>query len=171
MSIITWIKPTNKPSSNISSSGVNYDELWEFYPEFFDECSKIISGNYPEKSKLFINSILEFLEDWGNITWKQFHSVFKIHEKYEDFKKHLQEGTYCRKINNSEFLLSRGSVSFLSPYSSKIPSTDKELDSLYKVIFRESPRFYECEEEGLVLGYDKSGKRVFYLPTEDNILF
>lgn len=149
-----------------SSSGLNYDELWEFYPHFFDKCSDILSKKYPDKTRHYVRFILEFLEDWGVLTWGQFYSVIKIHETYLDFKTHCDDGTYKCEFGD-DVLVSRKSVQFLAPKSNKIHcNTDQDIDMLHKRIFGEYPRFEECEEYGMELSYNSSGDRIFLFPCD-----
>lgn len=167
MDIITWIKPTKKPT-HLNNSGINYDEIWEFYPEFFDKCSELITkGN--EKTKSFVNSILEFLEDWNVLTWKQFNSIFKSHTSFTEYQKHIENGTYSIKINQSERLIARGNVQFIcTDMYSGIPDNDRNMDRLHEKIFGNCPMFQE-EEDGYVKSYSKNGERIFLLPTEENM--
>lgn len=166
MNIITWIKPTKKPT-HLNNSGINYDEIWEFYPEFFDKCFELLTKG-SDKTKSFINSILEFLEDWDILTWKQFNSVFKSHLSFTEYQKHISNGTYSVNINSSERLIARGTVQFIcADMYSEIPNTDQNMDRLHEKIFGNSLMFQE-EEEGYVKSY-KNGERIFLLPTEENM--
>lgn len=158
--------PQLKKPLPTSSSGINYDELWEFYPHFFDKCSDILSKKYSDKSKKYVLSVLDFLEDWDILTWSQFYSVIKIHETYLDYVDHCQDGTYSCEFGD-DVLISRKSIQFLVPRThSQRCITDREIDMLHYQVFGQFPRFEECEEYGLELSYDKTGNRIFLLPTD-----
>lgn len=165
MEIITWLKPTKKPN-HTNNSGINYDEIWEFYPEFFDKCSELLT-NGNDKTKIFVSSILEFLEDWDILTWKQFYAIFKSHVSFLEYQKCIVDGTYCGRISKSEQLIARGKVQFIcSDMFSSIPNNDRSMDILYERIFGDCPRFEEEEELGLVRSYSKTGERMFLLPLD-----
>jgi len=162
--IITWLKPTKKPN-HLNNSGINYDEIWEFYPEFFDKCSELLT-NGSDKTKVFVSSILEFLQDWNVLTWKQFYSIFKSHTSYLEYQRCIVDGTYSGKINSQERLIARGNVQFIcSDMLSGIPTSDRNMDIFHKRIFGDYPQFEE-EEEGLVRSYSKTGERIFLLPLD-----
>jgi hypothetical protein len=166
MSIITRYLTKPNPKDD---SGLNFHEVCEYYPEFWDTCDEVIFGNYPLRTQKFVMSVLEFLEDWTHISWKQFTSVMKIHSSYKDYENHLFEQTYARMLKNGEMLIQRGEVIVInSCMVNSIPKTDKAMDGLFEITFGSRPTFYE-EERGLCLEYTRSGNRIFTLPTSDNI--
>lgn len=159
--IITWVKPQRKPNPAFDS-GINYDEIWEFYPEFFDKCSNVLSGK-SEKSKEWINSLLEFLQDWDSLTWNQFASVFKPWGKnWSEIGQNdiiVFSGEYIMVFDKK--IVQRSNQKTKKPYFF-IPKTDRELDELYKKVYKIEPRFWQIEQKGYLMRYNRDGKREFY---------
>ncbi len=159
-------KPVFKLPTEHNSSGINYDELWEYFPEFFDHCSEVLKSNTKESFKSFINSVLEYLEDYDFITWAQFKSVLKIHKSYEDHIKHKHSDSLNKYNFSSGTMYFDKQNSICGTRTNNFKGhSQKDLDDFHRKIFGE-PRFYECEEEGMVLSYDKKGSRIFLLPID-----
>jgi hypothetical protein len=153
--------PILKKPTIHNSSGLNYEELWEFYPEFFDKCSKIcLGGAWKGFAVNLVKNVLEYLEDWDSISWKQFTSVMTM-QPYRN--KGISYGTKYCELNKDEWLYVRDEVMVISPKQDKIPTTDYQIDTLYKRIFNKQPIFYEECEKGMTRSYDKYGKRIFLL--------
>lgn len=158
--IITWIKPVKKPNP-AKDSGINYDEIWEFYPEFFDKCSTVLKGG-SEKSKAWIKSILDFLQDWDSLTWAQFASVFKPFNKNWAIVGGdviVFAGEYVMVFDKK---IAERFNRKTARYYVWVPTTDRELDELYKKVYKVEPRFWQVEQKGYRLTYNQSGKRVFH---------
>lgn len=153
-------KPTLKKPNPAKNSGLNYDELWEFYPEFFDKCSLVCSGGAWKASAIkYVKDLLEYLEDWDCISWRQFASVMTM----EPVKpKNVRWGTKFAYLSSDEFIFDRAGVIVTAPTTiEKIPTTDYQIDKLHNLLFGEPPSFYEEYERGMTRSYDKHGNRIF----------
>lgn len=139
------------------SSGLNYDELWEFYPCFFDKCSSICSGGkYSESNVKFVKDILEYLEDWDSISWQQFCIVLIIgmKHKYDTYSISLDYG-YQLLYRNGECIIIQ------SNQIQKIPTTDFQFDRTYQTVYGKPLYFDKEERYGLTRSYTKFGERIF----------
>ena len=151
------VAPLVKPLEQ-SSSGLNYEELWEFFPEFFDHVSDVLLSDTKECFKGYIRTVLEHLENWDHITWKQFKGVLKIHSVYENFLRHKSGDLFTFNFSSGRMIFDKRN----SIFSDSSLTTEEELDMMSMSIFGNVP-MYEEEE----LGYERSysnGKRVFLLP-------
>ncbi len=151
-----------KPNPH-KNSGLNYEELWEFYPSFFDKCSEILSGGkWSRASVQYVKDVLEYLEDWDCISWKQFSSIMTMQSKRFVGEKF---GTKFVEIGNDEWLYRRNDIIVTSPKIDKVPTTDYQIDKLHELIFQTTPYFYEECEQGMVRSYNKFGQRIWLYPT------
>lgn len=146
------IYPTLQYPNPHKSSGINYDELWEYFPIFFDKCSKFATNS-------FVKSTLEHLEDWDSISWKQFAIIMTLSKK--KFNENDCWGTLNCKLDAENWFYNRGNLFIICKEVDKTPCTDYQFDKLYIQIYNSPPRFYEEEEYGKVRTYDKQGRRLF----------
>ena len=165
--------PINEACSSRLNSWITLNQITQEFPEFFEKIEDIFTQDapaYSEKAKSFAYSIMEYLEKWNWLSWKQFDSIICMCDTYQAFLEGKQSGYYSYgsivacKTQGLSFVTKKSLVNF-----SKLENTDRYMDNLYKQIFGHKPMFYEEAEEGYTVDYDKDGKRVFLLPTDEDV--
>src|SRR4029079_8513382 len=82
------------PSSR-QKSWITFQQISLEYPEFLDKIAEVLfSGDYDERSKEFVRSLLFFLDVDGFLSWKQFDSVFRICTTYKEYLRKKKNGTF-----------------------------------------------------------------------------
>lgn len=150
-------------------------EHWEVMDKI---CDILFSGKYAENCQEFARNILQFLQDWDFISWKQFDSIMAINPKGKfphvlmmKDKTKLTEGNYYINIASKKLKFTYVpdyTNSHLS-YSLRYMKTDKDMDNVYKQIFGHEP-YFEENEEGFQTYYDKDGGRFFGFPDDTKTL-
>jgi len=167
--IITRLKPVRKPNPHWDS-GINYDEIWEFYPNFFEICSKLNKGS-DSQTKKWVSDVLDFLNDWDSLTWPQFASIYSCAEpsKFKNWYK-LDNNDVLIKYPEYLLITNRDNVLRTNPKNKStyywIPKTDKDKDELYKQVYKQNPRFWQVENQNMSVQYDLVGNRIF---VKDNL--
>jgi len=169
------IEPKKKKSSR-RKSWVTLDQIEDEYPEFTKKIADILfatdengDDKYYDKAQNYARSILEFLEDWDFISWKQYDSLMAIRpngkypyvymEKVKIYGEH-----YYINIAKDKLHFTVPNITIQEVEKNIGSGTDKEMDSFYKKIFGEQPYFSE-NLEGFTTEYRDDGSRYFTLPT------
>ena len=159
-------------------SWITLNQITKEYPDFFDKIEEIfIISNpcYNDKSKKYATSIMEYIELFGFISWKQFDSIWDICRTYNDYIEGKDKGYYIYgsvlSLRSKNVKLSINKNYLDNPFLfTGIKLTDKDLDRITSKLFG-SRSLAEEDEEGLALAYDNDGNRCWYLPTGKENLY
>lgn len=170
-----WPYPS-KVSSR-TRSWITIDEIDNEFPEFVDKLADIVfDDRYPNNMKDYARSILEFLDDWKWVSWKQFDAIIRITSFKKDGFKHYHKNGDLTIVKYGELVTIRKNiVSFtyrpedpdyiFSNISNRSRVSDKQMDNLHKRIFGTRPIFEEEYNDGCEVNYREDGSRYFSMPS------
>lgn len=167
--------PITEQKSTRQCSWITLRQITDEFPEFFDKIEDIFAKKNPSYSDLaknFGESIMTFLDLWGFLTWKQFDSVWRMSNTYDDYIAGKERGYYrygsVVSINHRgvSFTIGSGEGTIDKHYF----TTDREMDMWHKRLFGFPPEFEEEAEDGYSVAYRSDGSRYFALPTGDESL-
>ena len=181
------IEPVKHKSSR-KKSWVTLEQIETEYPEFIRKIADILfkkeKGDrkdknrkfaYYDKAQNYARSILEFLEDWDFISWKQYDSLMAIRPNgvypyvYMEKVKIYGEFHYTNVAKDKlHFTVPNMQVEEVKRNIGN--GSDKEMDRFYKKIFGEQPYFSE-NFDGYTTEYRNDGSRYFALPTGNESLY
>ena len=101
--VLKQITPTlqvwfsTKPSKD--KSYIADIDLADHCPEFWHKCYDILTESNDWAIK-FVNSIMEFYDDWGYITWKQYDTLINIKTKHKNIKVSSYEDSLSDYLNS-----------------------------------------------------------------------
>jgi len=159
-------------SSTRKVSWITLNQITKEYPDFFDKIEEIFTlsnPSYNDKSKKYATSIMEYIELFGFISWKQFDSIWSICRTYNDYIEGKNKGHYnygsilSLRSKNVNLTVNKNYLDNPFLFTGK-KLTDKDLDRISTKLFG-SRCMAEEDEEGLALTYDEDGNRCWYLPT------
>ena len=178
-----------QPKPNKSTRSKSWVTLYQIeteYPEFIKKISDILfkktgdrkdrdrEYSYYSKARNYARSLLEFLEDWDFISWKQYDSLMAIRPNgkypyvYMERVKIYGEYHYTN-IAKDKLHFTVPNMQVREVERNLGSGSDQELDRFYKKIFGEQPYFSE-NLEGYKTEYSRDGSRFFSLPTGDESL-
>ena len=157
---------------------ITLNQMSKEYPDFFDKIEEIFTisnPSYNDKAKKYATSIMEYIELFGFISWKQFDSVWNICRTYKEFIEGKEKGYYSYgsvlslRSENVNLTLNKDLVKIVygtgnTLFETGKKLTDKDLDRISTKLFG-NRALAPADEEGLGLDYDDNGKRCWYLPT------
>jgi hypothetical protein len=165
-------------NSSRKVSWITLNQITKEYPDFFDKIEEIFTISNPcynDRSKKYATSIMEYIELFGFISWKQFDSVWNICRTYNDYIEGKDKGYYTYgsvvslRSKNVKLSLNKNYLNNQFLFTGK-KLTDKDLDRISTQLFG-SRCMAEEDEEGLALTYDDDGNRCWSLPTSNESIY